>query len=413
MILSKAMVSLVSVIENEIRLAGGWIGFDAFMQRALYEPNLGYYSGGGEPFGNRDPSPIKAGPGLQGQGDFITGPMLGPWLAHGVWSFFKRLQDGHPHPWQIREFGAGRGDLAAELMRLARHDHKPVSLELIELSAGLMESQRSRTEGLITEQQTIRWSSQLAPGFSGLVFGNEVLDAMPVKVFEWIGDDRVLEWGVEVAGLQAETPFRWASRPAGETLHRVVIQRQRQMAAAGLDWPRGYRGEWCPWLAPWIESIYASMDWGALLLIDYGFARHELDHPGRSSGSLCAHVQHRRLDAPQELINAPGTRDLTAHVDFSELAACAAQAGFSVDGFATQSRFLMNLGVLDHAQALMSQAKNMMEQTRLTQSLQMLLLESEMGEVFKVMLLTKNLSSEKIADLTSFGFESGDRRAAL
>jgi SAM-dependent MidA family methyltransferase len=191
------------------------------------------------------------------------------------------------------------------------------------------------------------------------------------------------------------------------------MQRQGRMAAAGLDWPRGYRGEWCPWLAPWIESVYASMDWGALLLIDYGFARHELDHPGRSSGSLCAHVQHRRLDAPQELISAPGTRDLTAHVDFSALAGCAAQAGFSVDGFATQSRFLMNLGVLNHAQALMSQANNVMEQTRLAQSLQMLLLESEMGEVFKVMLLTKNLSSEKIAELTSFGFESGDRRAGL
>ena len=409
------MVSLVSVIEKEIRLAGGWIGFDVFMQRALYEPNLGYYSGGGRPFPAASGAPPEGQANPPNRGDFVTGPMLGPWLARGVWSVWQELQRVQPGGCELREFGAGRGDLAAALMRLAHEEGQPLSIELIELSADLRESQKRLTERFVSGQQTIRWSSQLAPGFSGLVFGNEVLDAMPVKVFEWLGDQEVSEWGVELnpADQGGAEPFRWACRPAGPELQQAVLQRQQEMATQGFHWPKGYRGEWCLWISPWLRSLYESMDWGAVLLIDYGFARHELDHPGRSNGSICAHFQHRRLDAPEELLQAPGTRDLTAHVDFSNTAFQATAAGFSVDGLVTQSRFLMSLGLLDHAQSVLDQTQDVIERTKLAQSLQMLLLESEMGEVFKVMLLTKNLAPDQIKGIVDLGFASGDRLAGL
>ncbi len=402
------MTQLVQKIQAQIQDAGGWISADAFMQAALYTPGLGYYAGGSDPFGQSD-----KGPGSSG--DFVTGPMLGPWLAQGIWDWSSPLRAAPNTPggaFWFREFGGGRGDLAASLLRLANAQSdkaalaRPIRMEMVELSADLQARQQSATR----ELGDVVWSSSLTPGFSGLVLANEVLDAMPVQCFEWAGDDRVLEWGV---GVSSQGRLVWQSRPAGPSLQSAVMARQESAKARGLDWDIGYRGEFCPWFEPWCQSLFDSMECGAVLLIDYGYAQPELDHPGRTAGTLCAHYQHQRFDRPEELLNRVGQQDLTAHVDFSALAHAARKAGFSVDGFVTQARFLINTGLLNSAQHLLDQTQDIVTRTKLLQSLQMLLSESEMGEVFKVMLLTKNLSAELTDELHAGGFASGDRRGGL
>ena len=108
-----------------------------------------------------------------------------------------------------------------------------------------------------------------------------------------------------------------------------------------------------------------------------------------------------------------GEQDLTTHVDFSVVAQSAKHAGFDVRGFVTQARFLMNAGLLQHAGQMLDQAPDVIARTKIAQSLQMLLSESEMGEVFKVMLLTKGLSTETAESLFARGFADGNRLASL
>ena len=147
------MTSLARKIQSQIEQSGGWIATDVFMQAALYTPGLGYYCGGADPFG----SSATTGQHAPARGDFVTGPMLGPWLAKGIlaWAQPMRqaiLERSMNEAFRIREFGGGRGDLAADLLRLARHDGQDpgpeISLELIELSADLQRRQEQATAGL-------------------------------------------------------------------------------------------------------------------------------------------------------------------------------------------------------------------------------------------------------------------------
>lgn len=389
------MRSLAQKIQEQIGLAGGWVGFDVFMNSALYEPGQGYYCGGIEPFGP--------------QGDFETAPMLGPWLSQTIWRWSQVLRPGGAA--RIREFGGGRGDLAAGLLSEAACEGCTLSLEMIELSAGLQALQREK----LASFGNVSWRAELAPGFSGLVIANELLDAMPVKCFEWQADDHVLEWGVACDALQEgpEPVFQWAARPAQEPLKSHVIRRAQLAANRGLPWASGFRGEACLWTAPWLKSLAESVDCGAVLLVDYGFCESELDQPGRVRGTLCAHSRHRRLDSFEALIEHVGQQDLTSHVNFSAVAFQAQRAGFQVDGFVTQARFLINAGVLELAEKALLQAKDERSRVLISQSLQKLLNESEMGEVFKVMLLTKGLSEPARDALYAEGFSGGDRLASL
>ncbi|MFZ9345515.1 MAG: class I SAM-dependent methyltransferase [Burkholderiaceae bacterium] len=391
------MSTLMERLGHQIQAAGGWIGVDAFMQTALYSPGQGYYTGGGRPF----------------EADFVTAPMLGPWMGQALWNCTRGLRTAAV--FRIREFGGGRGDLAASLMACAQREQaqspsaaamSPIlEMQMLEVSADLAHQQERTTAGL----GSIYWLRQLEPDFSGLVLANEVLDAMPVKLFEWAGDGAVLEWGIEVVNQR----LAWRARPASEDLATVVTTRARAARERGLPWSSGYRGEWCPWTGPWLNSLAQSIRSGSVLLVDYGFAESELDHPGRTHGTLCAHYRHQRFDRPEDLIVRVGEQDLTAHVNFSQIAREARQSGFEVQGFVTQGRFLINAGLLEFAQTVIDATPDPIAKAKQLQSLQTMMLESEMGEVFKVMLLTKDLPASQIEALMDCGFQRSDRSASL
>lgn len=381
------MDALAENLRQQIRAHGNWLGFDAFMEAALYWPRLGYYTGGGRPF----------------EADYVTAPMLGPWLGQAIWRLSAPLQTDST--FRIREFGGGRGDLAASLMACARAAQGPVlTMEMLERSADLAEQQRQTTQGL----GPISWLRCGAPGFSGLVVANEVIDAMPVKCLEWRGSREVVEWGI---GLRGEK-LVWRDRPASPECVELVLAREAAASERGLPWEPGYRLEWCPWTGPWLSSLADTINTGAVLLIDYGYAEPELDHPGRTQGTLCAHFRHQRFDDPEQWLMRVGQQDLTAHVNFSQIAREAEQAGFAVAGFLTQARFLINNGLLESVQMALSDTVDPVARARLLQGVHMMLMESEMGEVFKVMLLTKNLPPATHEHLRA-AFETGDRRESL
>lgn len=375
------MTALSEQMASHIRARGGWIGFDDFMDKALYTPGTGYYAGGSaDPFGER--------------GDFVTAPTLGPLFGETLARWSAPLVSAVP---AVREFGGGRGELCASFLKA----YKGVDYELIEVSAVLIEMQKERVKGA----GSVRWSDRLAPGFRGLVLANEVLDAMPVKCLEWQGNDQVLEWGVRADGDH----FVWAPREAQKDLRAEVCRRAHRARDRGLPWSAGYRLEISPWHGPWMRSLAKTLDSGAVLLIDYGFAESELDHPGRTAGTLCAHYQHQRVDDASELLKRVGLQDLTTHVNFSALAREARTCGFDVLGFTSQANFLLNGGALELAKEQLAQMTDSRDRIAFTRSLQTLMAESDMGEVFKVILLAKNLAPAVCEDLVRNGFSQGDR----
>jgi len=268
---------LLERIRAEIRAAGGWIPFVRYMELALHAPGLGYYAGG----------PAKLGTG----GDFATAPEMGPLFARTLArQVAELLQPGEA----ILEFGAGSGALAAALLEAL-----PGTRYLIlETSAELAGRQRARLG------DRVEWLTRLPEGFRGVMLANEVLDAMPVHALAWRREG-VMERGVsDVDGALA-----WAERPA---------QGELREAAARLRVPVPYESEIGLMARAWVKLVAARLERGALLVVDYGFPEREYYHPQRDAGTVMCHYRHRSHADP---FAWPGLTDITAHVDFSAMAA--------------------------------------------------------------------------------------------
>ena len=381
-----ASAALCQHIVEQIAAAGGWISFARYMELALYAPGLGYYSGGAQKFG--------------AAGDFITAPEITPLFARTLAvPAVQVMAQSAPH---ILEAGAGSGVLAAELLlELERLGKLPDTYAILELSGELrarqQETLRQRAPQLA---ERVVWLDTLPAQFSGLVLGNEVLDAMPAAVVEWCEDDSgtsgasggsaIFERGIE---LNEQNHFAWARRPAQGTLLE---------AARMLDLQAPYISEINLAAAAWVAEWGRILTCGALLLIDYGFPRREYYLPQRSSGTLMCHYRHHAHDNP---LWWPGLNDITAHVDFSAIADAGFNAGLDVLGYTNQARFLLNCGITevlgrlpnDGGRAYLSAARGV----------EKLILPHEMGELFKVIAFGRKLQ------LPIPGFAPGDRLHTL
>jgi SAM-dependent MidA family methyltransferase len=363
---------LSALIAAETARAGGWIGFDRYMQLALYAPGLGYYAAGARKFGDATSG-----------GDFVTAPEISPLFAAAL---ARQVEQAFDHcALQVLEFGAGTGVLARDLLAaLAAFGPRgrPPEYMIVEVSADL----RARQQATLGARgiRNVRWLDAPPPGFDGVVIANEVLDAMPARLFVK-SDGAVRERGI----VGAENGFRYASMPADQSLLDAV----RAIEAETGPLPDGYGSEIGSIAAAWMGSVAEWLARGLLLVIDYGFPRREYYHPQRAMGTLMCHYRQHAHTDPLWL---PGLNDITAHLDFTALADAAHGAGLRVAGFTSQANFLLNCGLLDalrqrHTPAAVNQA-------------QRLLSEAEMGELFKVLAVTRGLDETPLV-----GFARGDR----
>jgi len=386
-------------LRGHIRAAGGWIGFDDFMSQALYAPGLGYYAAGSHKLASPEDTAAS--------GDFITAPQLTPLFAHTLAGPVAAVLRAAGST-EVLEFGAGTGALAAGLIQALQEQGVDVQYRILEVSADLRERQR---EKLASHGDRVRWLDALPVSFRGCVVANEVLDAMPVKLFRWSEDGDLLERGVAIgqetrvaadasagpAGTpptEAPPDFRWEDRPAPEELAQIV--RERMPPLPGYVSEVNLRGE------AFMREIGQWLSHGAAFLVDYGFPRHEYYHPQRAGGTLMCHLRHTAHDDP--LVH-PGVQDITAHVDFTAMADAALEGGLDVLGYTSQARFLINAGLDQWLQAL--QQTSPTAYARSLNAVQKLISEAEMGELFKVLAVGKGL------DTPPPGFERGDRLGML
>jgi SAM-dependent MidA family methyltransferase len=349
-----------SIIQS-IDVAGGKISFAEFMQHVLYTPTLGYYS-----------SPLRK---FGSDGDFVTAPEISPLfsqcLARQCQQVLAHLEQGI-----ILEFGAGSGVMAAELLKeLQQLDSLPHAYWIVELSADLQQQQYETLQSRVPELlNKIKWLDKLpSRPCQGIILANEVLDAMPVERFQ-VTAGEIQQYYVNDAHEQLILQLS-ASTPALSNAVRALH----------VDFADGYESEINLAVSPWVATLAAMLDTGLILLIDYGFPQHEYYHPQRNQGTLMCHYRHHAHVDPLILL---GLQDITAHVDFTAVAQAAVAANLEVAGYTTQANFLLATGLLEKLSSCSPEAVQFFH---LSQQAKLLTLPSEMGELFKVMALTKNL----------------------
>ncbi|MFO1475889.1 MAG: SAM-dependent methyltransferase [Verrucomicrobiota bacterium] len=308
------------IIAREVE-KNGVLPFARFMELALYCPLYGYYEKEGDRIGRR--------------GDFITsasiGSLFGELLA---FQFAGWIEAGGGH--EIVESGAHDGRLAADILGWLRL-RRPTLLEriayhIVEPSA----ARRARQENLLREfGDAVRWHSNLeslpAAGMDGVVFGNELLDAMPVRRFGWDASaGQWFEWGVAIE----QGRFAWRRCPGSAA-------DPPDLPADVLEClPDGYIWETSPAAERWWSAAAAKLRRGRLLAVDYGFTLEERLAPERREGTLRAYRAHR---VSADVLADPGEQDLTAHVDFTAIRRAGETAGLRTDAWSGQDAFLVRI----------------------------------------------------------------------
>ncbi|MGB3287678.1 MAG: SAM-dependent methyltransferase [Burkholderiaceae bacterium] len=371
----------------------GFLPFEQWMDLALYAPGLGYYAAGNTKFGGTLPT-----------GDFATAPELTPVFGRTLARQVAQILHAAASV-SVLEFGAGSGALAAVLIPALRDLGIEPDYQILEVSADLRARQQDRLAPLGAK---VQWLSALPESFSGCVLANEVLDAMPATLFRWNENGELMEIGVSLAtadepvpqeagqAASGTSPFHLAERPAQPPLQAAMVQRMPPLP--------GYQSEINLRAEAWVVQMGAWLRRGAALLIDYGFPQREYYHPQRNEGTLMCHFRHHAHSQP--LVYA-GLQDITAHVDFTAMADAALEGGLDVLGYTSQARFLMNAGLAEVLSGPQAGGPDAASRANDMAAVQKLVSEAEMGELFKVLAIGRDLDTPLV------GFSRGDRRDRL
>jgi SAM-dependent MidA family methyltransferase len=356
---------LATRLREGIAAAGGWWPFDRFMAAALYTPGLGYYA---------NPSP-KFGALPSSGSDFVTAPELSPLFGRALAVQVAQALDacGGDEVW---EFGAGSGALAEQLLQALGERVRRYTI--VDLSGVLRARQRER---LAAFGERVQWVDSLPDALSGVVVGNEVLDAMPVQLLHFDG----AQWHERGVAVAADGDgFEWADRPTAlrppldaPFVPGTVTELHRQAEA-------------------FIATLAERLQRGAAFFVDYGFPEAEYYLPQRHGGTLMCHRGHRADPDPLEDV---GLKDITAHVNFTGIALAGQDAGLDVIGYTSQGRFLIDCGFVQ----LLAASGD----PRVIANGQKLIAEHEMGELFKVIGFARGCRFDPV------GFVAGDRTHRL
>ena len=370
-------MSILQTLQRHLN-QGQAIPFAEFMHLALYTPEHGYYS--------------SCLPKLGKQGDFITAPELSPLFGKTLANQCRQVFNMLDSP-VLFEFGAGTGALCVALLeQLEVLGSLPEHYYILEVSAHLRHRQNELVQQKIPHLlPRITWLDQWPDTpFNGVVLANEVLDAMPVHRFMKT-DQGIME---SYVAFNEQNQLVEVFKPCQN--QRLLEYINQRLVISSVP----YLSEVNLFIDDWVLKNYHMLNQGVVFLIDYGFPRQEYYHPDRNQGTLMCHYQHR--SHPNPLMH-PGEQDITAHVDFTHVAEAAQQAGFHVAGYTNQASFLLANDLL----GLLGDLDNNREQINAKQVIKQLTHPSEMGELFKVIALSKKINS------ALNGFQLQDKRVTL
>ncbi len=399
-------VSLREQIEREIRQRGP-IPFSRYMQICLYDPDHGYYSANAEQFG-------KAG-------DFYTSSdvhaVFGRLLARQFDEIWQALD--RPPQIEILELGPGRGLFARDVLDWSKkkfpdffsaltytlQESSPVlgaklqetlcehvgtgKAKVPEERPNLAEFVWGRAPSPVQAERSSATATvhrTLAPESPLIVFANEFFDALPVEILGSEGklhlaleNNRLRETWLPPLAEELEFLDHYGVHPEADERIEVSIQAQH-----------------------WMQQIASAIKRGVLIIIDYGYTRNQ-QLAGRHRGTLMAYRHHSASPDPYQ---APGEQDLTAHVNFTALAAACEQAGMQVEKLLTQSQFLMGIGEKNQFADAFEDCRVPQEQAKVVLQLKHLVTPVGMGENFQVLIASRGIDSKKIAALSGLTFGS-------
>lgn len=366
---------LEAIIAQKISDSGGFMPFDRFMASALYEPGLGYYESAAV-FGR--------------EGDFVTGAELGPWLALGFidlieWGWQKL---GSPAGWHLVEQGGGAGRLLVDVMAELHKREIPLpQIIAVETSAHMRERQmRLYSEHGLTVKSyaTLKEAGELE---NAVMFCNELPDAFPVRCFRWRGGE-MLERGV----AHSDGRFVWKDGTPLKEESVVNIDLMKQ-------WPDGYVSEFNPNLVSWLSDVAGIIRRGILLCVDYGYSQQEYYRPQRIEGTLMGHRGHQVVE---DVLERPGSCDITAHIDFTAMRMAGEKAGLNPVCFMSQGAWLAQSPSIHHYVQSLAASGNAESLQGLAQAKRMMM-PFGLGETFKLFIQEINLGCDAPAYLNRFG----------
>jgi len=404
-------VSLREQIEREIRECGP-IPFSRYMEICLYDPAQGYYSAHAEQFG-------KAG-------DFYTSSdvhaVFGRLLARQFEELWRALD--RPAQIEIVELGPGRGLFARDVLDWSKkkfpdffaslthtlQESSPALREKLrhtvgehiatgkarvsaEVQAKVPDKISDKVQAKVPAERPIGLCRTLAPDAPLIVFANEFFDALPIEI---LSTDGKLHIGFENKRLSEI----WLP-PLPEELEFLVRY--------GVHPESGERIEVSMLAQRWIGQIANAIQRGLLLIVDYGYTRNQ-QLAGRRRGTLMAYRHHSASPDPYQ---APGKQDLTAHVNFTALAAACEQQGMRCEKLLTQSQFLMGIGEKDQFADVFEDCRLPQERAKVALQLKHLITPEGMGESFQILMASRKLDPKRIATLSGMTFGSSSRFAVL
>lgn len=371
---------LIMLIKSEIDKNDGLISFQRYMELTLYAPGLGYYAAGSSKLGE--------------EGDFITAPEISSLFSQALANAILPILNKDEI---ILEVGAGRGRMAADILLYLKQKNKlPKEYWILELSADLRERQKKTIEKTIPDfLDKVKWLDGLPENFSGVVLANELLDAMPVQLFQKTENDIN-----EVYVVWEDDKFEFQLKSSFDA--RLISRVKDIESELDIILNPGYISEINFSAEDWIKSIAEWLDKGVIILVDYGFPRHEYYHEQRNQGTLMCHYRHRTH--PDAFVY-PGLQDITAHVDFTAMADAALEANMKVIGYTNQVSFLMGASLLELAE--LESGADVQQQMEVASQIKKLTLPHEMGELFKVIGFSKN------CDISLPAFDFRDLREYL
>lgn len=362
--------AMTEVLREALAAAGGWLPFDRYMSLALYAPGVGYYANARRKFGKMP----------QQGSDFVTAPELSPLFGRALAKQVAQALAVSGTDTVI-EFGAGSGALAAQLLETLDASGTPVSKYfIVDLSGTLRERQAER---LARFAPRVEWLDRWPDEIHGVLVANELLDAIPVELLRWDGE----QWLQRGVTMDAQGALSFDDRP-GEARPPTPPEHD-------VGFVPGTVTEVHPQAEAFVRTLAERLKRGAAFFIDYGFPESEYYHPQRTGGTLMCHHLHR---ADPDALALPGQKDITAHVNFTGIALAGQDAGLMVLGYTSQANFLINCGLVE----LMSGAD--LAQRGMAHRL---IAEHEMGELFKVIGFAPGEGFDAL------GFSAGDRSHTL